>query len=79
MRPCWVSATVDGRLVIDRLMQAGEGQTVEVRRELVLRAGDAAALTLRLNGVEAKPLGGDGEVVTLRLNLTNFKEYLQSQ
>lgn len=79
MRPCWVSATVDGRLVIERLMQAGEGQTVEVRRELVLTAGDAAALTLRLNGVATKPIGGDGQVVTLRLNLTNFKEYLQNQ
>lgn len=79
MRLCWVSAIVDGRREIERLMQAGEEQTLEVRRELVLTVGDAAAVTLRLNGTVARPLGSGSEVVTLQLNLTNFKEYLLNQ
>ncbi len=75
-RPCWVSATVDGKKTIERLLQPGDQQTIDVRREMVLTAGDASAITLSLNGVEARPLGKTGDVVTARFNLTNFKSYL---
>ena len=74
-RPCWVSATVDGQTAIERLLQPGEQQTLEVRREIVLTVGDARPITLTLNGADARPLGKTGEVVTARLNLTNFKDY----
>jgi len=78
-RPCWVSATVDGQRAIDRLLQPGEQKTLEVRREMVLTAGDAAAIALTFNGADARPLGKAGEVVTARFNLTNFKDYLQQR
>lgn len=78
-RPCWVSATVDGQKSIERLLQPGERQTIDVRREMVLTAGDAAALALTFNGAEGRPLGKTGEVVTARINLTNFKNYLQAR
>jgi hypothetical protein len=71
-----VSATVDGKKTIERLLQPGDQQTIDVRREMVLTAGDASAITLSLNGVEARALGKTGEVVTARFNLTNFKSYL---
>ena len=77
--PCWVSAIVDGQRVIERQLQAGERQNLEVRRELVLTAGDAGALIITLNGANAKPLGRSGQVVTTRLNLTNFKDHLAVQ
>jgi cytoskeleton protein RodZ len=77
-RPVFVSATVDGR-TIERLLKAGERQTIEVRREIVLTAGDAAAISMTLNGAEARALGKAGDVVTARLNLTNFKDYLQNR
>jgi cytoskeleton protein RodZ len=76
-RPCYVSATVDGEKRIDRLLQPGEEQTIEVRREMVVTAGDASALTLTLNGAEARPLGRSGDVVTVRLNPANYRDYLQ--
>jgi hypothetical protein len=76
-RPCWVSATVDGQRSIQRLLQAGERQTVTVRREMVLTAGDATAIALQFNGADARALGKAGQVVTARFNLTNYKEYLQ--
>jgi hypothetical protein len=79
LRPCWVSVTVDGATAFERLLQPGEQRTIDARREIVLTAGDASALAIRINGVEAKPLGGQGEVVTTRLNLTNFKDYLAIQ
>jgi cytoskeleton protein RodZ len=78
-RPCWVSATVDGHIAIERLLEPGDLRKIEVRREMVLTAGDASAVTLTLNGAEARSLGKTGEVVTARLNLTNFKGYVQSR
>lgn len=78
-RVCWISATADGRKAIDRLLQAGDHETIEIQRELVLTAGDAGALALTLNGAEARPLGKAGEVVTARLNLSNFKDYLAAR
>jgi cytoskeleton protein RodZ len=74
--PCWVSAMVDGERVLERQLQAGERQFLEVRRELVLTAGDAGALTVTLNGAIARPIGKPGAVVTISVNLTNFRDYL---
>ena len=76
---CWVSAVVDGTLAIQRELRAGEHETLAVRRELVLTVGDGAALALRLNGETARPLGRSGQVVTTRLNLSNFKDYLAAR
>src|SRR5262249_41664643 len=45
-QPCWVSATVDGQKKIERMLQPGEQETVEVRREMVITAGDATAISL---------------------------------
>ena len=78
-RPCWVSLTVDGEKKIERLLQPGDDQTVDVTREMVLTAGDAAAITMTLNGEPSKALGGSGEVVTKRVNRANFKDLLQSR
>jgi cytoskeleton protein RodZ len=78
-RPVWISATVDGQKAIGRLLQPGEQETIEVRREMVITAGDASAVRMTLNGSEARALGKTGEVVTARLSLSNFKEYLQSR
>ena len=78
-RPCWVSAVVDGRKQIDRLMQTGERATIEVHRELVLTAGDAEALKLTFNGAAARPLGTAGEVVSRRFTPANFRSYLQTR
>ena len=78
-RPCWVSASVDGERQIERLLQPGERQTIEVRREMVITAGDASAITLTLNGAEAKPLGKTGDVVTARFTLNNYKDYVQAR
>jgi cytoskeletal protein RodZ len=75
-RPCWISATVDGKKAIERLLQMGEALTIAVRREMVLTAADAGAVELTLNGESAKPLGTTGEVVTARLNLANFRDFL---
>jgi cytoskeletal protein RodZ len=76
--PCWVSAIVDGERIVAREFQAGERATFEVGRDIVLTAGDGAALDVTLNGADARPLGGAGQVVTVRVTPANFKEYLAS-
>jgi cytoskeleton protein RodZ len=78
-RPCWVSATVDGKKAIEQLLQVGDERTIDIQREMVLTAGDAAAIALTLNGEAGRPLGKSGEVVTVRVNPNNFKEYLASR
>ena len=78
-RPVWISATVDGQKALGRLLQPGEQETVEVSREMVLTAGDAAAIRMTLNGAEARPIGKTGEVVTARVTLANFREYLAAR
>jgi cytoskeleton protein RodZ len=77
--PCVVSAIVDGRKAIDQVLRPGDQRTIEVRREIVLTVGDASAVVMTLNGAGARPLGKPGEVVTARLNLANFKEYLPTR
>jgi cytoskeleton protein RodZ len=78
-RRCYVSATVDGRKVIEQLLADGDQRTIDVKREMVLTAGDAAAISLTLNGEPARPLGKSGEVITVRVNLANFKDYLSTR
>ena len=76
-RPSWVSAVVDGETQVDRLLQPGEHRTLQIRRELVLTARDAGGVEVVVNGVAARPLGKDGEVVTKRLTPTNLAEFLE--
>ncbi len=78
-RRCYVSATVDGRKAIEQLLPEGDQRTLEVRREMVLTAGDAGAIVLTLNGAPARPLGKANEVVTVRVNPGNFKDYLSTR
>jgi cytoskeleton protein RodZ len=77
--PCWVSVLVDGKRAIARQFSVGEQQTIQVQGELVLTAGDAAALAVTVNGAAVRPLGRGGQVVTTRLNTTNFRTYLAEQ
>ena len=79
-RPCWVSASVDGERRIERLLQPGEQQTIEVRREMVLTAGDASAIALDVQRRRRRGRSGKtGEVVTARFNSTNYKDYVQAR
>jgi cytoskeletal protein RodZ len=73
---CQVSVTVDGQPAFTRELQPGETQVIAVARDLLLVAADAGALKLTLNGLDARPLGAAGEEVTLRMDLTNFTDYL---
>ena len=78
-RQCWVSVTIDAQRAFEGLLQAGDQRTLETRGAMVLTVGDASALEVMLNGEKAKALGKDGQVVTVRLNPTNFSEYVAAR
>jgi cytoskeletal protein RodZ len=76
---CWISAIADGRLVIYRLMQEGERQTIDARNEIVLRVGDAGAFAYSVNGGEGRSLGASGDAVTVRITTDNSATFLTNQ
>jgi hypothetical protein len=73
---CWISVVADSQPPVERLLQAGQQEVVDARQSMVLRAGNAGALTWSINGAAARPLGRSGQVVTVRLDLDNFRNYL---
>jgi len=76
---CWLSAVADGRQVIYRLMQAGERETINARDEILLRVGDADALTYFVNGGVGRSLGAPGEAVSVRITSDNAAEWLTNE
>lgn len=65
-RLAWVRLTADGRVTAERLFKAGETQHVSAAREVSVRAGDAGAVFVSVDGRQAVALGDEGEVVTRR-------------
>jgi cytoskeleton protein RodZ len=70
--PCWVSAVADGERVVYRMMQPGERTLIGARRAMTLRVGDAGAVAYSINGATGRPLGRDGEAVTVRIDRDNL-------
>jgi cytoskeleton protein RodZ len=79
VRPCWISASVDGHKTIERLLNPGERPTFEVRHELMLTVGDGSAVAMTLNGIEARPIGKSGQVARARVSVANFRDFLASR
>lgn len=74
--PCWVALTVDGELIFSRWMQPGEREVRAAREEIVLNTNDAGALAFTLNNRRGRRLGAVGESVTVRINQTNYQDYV---
>lgn len=72
-----MSATADGRLVVYRLMQPGERQTIEVREALALRVGDAANCGYSINGAPGRQLGGAGQAVSVTITPANYRDFIR--
>jgi cytoskeletal protein RodZ len=74
----WVEAKADGEQRIYRLVTAGEDLTVDARREVVLRIGDASAVTYTINGAAGRPLGGPGIVREIVVSADSYRSLLAS-
>jgi len=60
---------VDGRIALEREVPAGERMPFGADRSIVVRAGDAGAVTVRLGLDDQGLLGRDGQVITRAFNV----------
>jgi hypothetical protein len=75
-RQCWIRATIDGERVIERLLEANQELVVTARESVLLRVGDAGALSTTINGKRARRFGGPGEVITRQITRQNYSRWL---
>lgn len=73
---CWVRATVDGTVVFEQIMTAGEVQDIRPGQEIHLQVGNAGALEWWINGQPAAPLGEPGATATARISPATLDRYL---
>ena len=74
---CWVSLRLDGESVVRRVMRAGEQESYGANNEIVLNVGDAGAFAFAINQHDGRSLGASGEVVTVRITLQNYGDYVE--
>jgi transcriptional regulator with XRE-family HTH domain len=74
--PCRISASVDGQVLPDVVLDAAGRHTFNVQRDLVLTVSDAGAVTWTINGAPSRALGASDGPATIHLTLDNFREYL---
>jgi ketosteroid isomerase-like protein len=69
-RPSWIRAQIDGKDETGRIYQAGETRHIYGARTVSIRAGDAGAVFVGLDGGTAKALGADGAAATKQFSAT---------
>jgi cytoskeleton protein RodZ len=69
----WVSVTADGQHVTQETLIAPAHTSFRASREIVVRAGNAAAVSFLFNGKEFPPQGSEGEVKTLIFDASGLK------
>jgi cytoskeletal protein RodZ len=73
---CWISAIADGRQGLQRLMTAGEHETVDATDEVTLRIGDPSTCAFSINGTIAHQAGKAGQPATLHITRQNHRDFL---
>jgi hypothetical protein len=63
-RNVWVRVIADGERVVERELPAGSRIPFSAQKTIVIRTGDAGAVTLTIAGEDQGPLGREGQVVT---------------
>lgn len=74
---CWISGVVDGERVAYGTLQPGTPLVVEAAQEIVLRFGNAGAVSYSINGYPGKPLGLPGQVVDVRITEDSYRDFVQ--
>ena len=60
---CWTQVIVDGKTVYEGTMDKGKTETWKGKEKIVITAGNASAVEVKLNGKELGNLGDKGQVV----------------
>lgn len=69
VRRVWVRVVVDGVKTTERELQAGERVPLPAGSTAAIRAGNAGAVQVTINGEDRGSLGAEGEVVTRTLQV----------
>jgi hypothetical protein len=68
-RRVWVRVTIDGKRAFERELAADQRIPLHGEQTIVIRAGDAGAITLTRDGRDAGVLGRDGMIATREFTL----------
>ena len=74
---CWTRVTVDGTVLFEQILKAGEARDVKPGREVYIQVGNAGAMKWSINGQPAKALGKTGQLATARVTRASFSKFLQ--
>lgn len=74
---CWVRLTVDGKVLLARIMQPGERQTVNVHNAATIDVGDASAFAFSIDGRPGRSLGNPGQVTSVRITPATVAQFLR--
>lgn len=61
--PAWIRVRSDSETVFEEVAEPGFSRTFEAERVVGIRAGDAGAVSVEVNGQEVGPLGDPGQVL----------------
>lgn len=71
---CWMKVTVDGKTQFEGMLTEGTQKTWTAQEEIKIRAGNAGAVLLSLNGASAQPAGDIDTVKDLTFTPTSTPE-----
>jgi len=70
---CWISVSIDGETVSRETLIAPAHTSIRAKREIVVKVGNAAAVTFLLNGKEVPAQGGEAGVKTFVFDATGMR------
>ena len=73
---CWISVNGDGRHMLAKLLQPGEGQSFAANTDFEIILGNAGGVKLKINGKPVKSLGSSGSVVRFTINADSIPNLL---
>jgi cytoskeletal protein RodZ len=65
--PCWTQITADGKVLFAGTLGSGETKMVNASAVVSVRAGNAGAIKLKLNGSDVAPIGPKGQIRVVTL------------
>ncbi len=74
--PCWLSLKVDDQRLSGRMLEPGEKLELSAAQAVVLTVGNAGVLSYTINEAPGRPLGADGQVVTVVINTANYQTFV---
>jgi hypothetical protein len=73
----WLSITSDGKQIFSGILQPSQTKTLTASDAAQMRVGNAGGIAVRLNGKEIGPIGGRGQVRTVRFTAPDKFEIVE--